>query len=163
MSATAAYLGCTMHQLYPEHAKALQHAGLSGSRLPTLKHVLDSRSGTPRQSYSQSRKKSKAVFFCLGYSRFWKTPIHVLLQCLCIKYNLLQMFQGHLNQVLMKNVESEDYRDCPCNCPGRGAIMETFAARHSLSIMSLFRALASITLVQHCRQTEKEFYFKATY
>jgi hypothetical protein len=35
-----------MHQVYPEHAKALQHAGLSGSRLPTLKQVLDSRSGT---------------------------------------------------------------------------------------------------------------------
>jgi hypothetical protein len=31
------------------------------------------------------------------------------------------MFQGHLNRVLMKNVELEDYRDDrPCNCPGRG-------------------------------------------
>jgi hypothetical protein len=30
------------------------------------------------------------------------------------------MFQGHLNRVLMKNVESEDYCDRPCNCPGRG-------------------------------------------
>jgi hypothetical protein len=78
-SATAANLGCPMHQLYPEHAKALQHAGLSGSRLLTLKQVLDSRSGTPRQSCSQSRKKSRTVFLCLGYSRFWKTPIHVML------------------------------------------------------------------------------------
>jgi hypothetical protein len=76
------------------------------------------------------------VFFCLGYSRFWKTPIHVLLQSLRNKYNLLwlrvtmsyhsfnnlhEMFQGHLNRVLMKNVESEDYCDRPCsNCPGRG-------------------------------------------
>jgi hypothetical protein len=42
MSATAANLGCPMHQLYPEHAKALQHAGLSGSHFPTLKQVLDS-------------------------------------------------------------------------------------------------------------------------
>jgi hypothetical protein len=33
--------------------------------------------------------------------------------------NLREMFQGHLNRVLMKNVESEDYRDRPCNCPGR--------------------------------------------
>jgi hypothetical protein len=30
------------------------------------------------------------------------------------------MFQGHLNRVLMKTVESEDYHDRPCNCPGRG-------------------------------------------
>jgi hypothetical protein len=123
-SATAAKnLGCPMHQLYPEHAKALQHAGLSGSRLPTLKQVLDSRSGAPRQSHSRSVKTSRAVFFCLGYSRFWKTPIHVLLQHLRNKFNLLwlrvtmsyyrfnhlrEMFQGHLNQVFMKNVESED-------------------------------------------------------
>jgi hypothetical protein len=152
-----------MHQLYPEHAKALQHAGLSGSRFPTLKQVLDRRSGAPRQSLSRSGKKSRAVFFCLGYSRFWKTPIHVLLRCLPNKYNLLwlrvtmsyhrfnnlrEKFQGHLNRVLMKNVESEDYRDRPCNCPGRDAVMEMFAARHSLSIWSLFRALASILLVQ---------------
>jgi hypothetical protein len=34
--------------------------------------------------------------------------------------NLCEMFQGHLNRVLMKNVELEDYdRDRPCNCPGR--------------------------------------------
>jgi hypothetical protein len=134
-SATAATLGCPMHQLYPEHMKALQHAGLSGSHLPTLKQVLDSRTGTPHQSCSQSGKKSRAVVFCLGYSRFWKTPIHVLLRRLRNKYNLLwlrvtmpchrfnnllEMFQGHLNRVLMKNVESEDYRDRPCNCPGLG-------------------------------------------
>jgi hypothetical protein len=51
-SATAANLGCPMYQLYPEHEKAVQHAGLSGSHLPTLKHVLDSKSGAPRQSRS---------------------------------------------------------------------------------------------------------------
>jgi hypothetical protein len=89
VSATAANLGCPMHQLYPGHAKALQHAGLSGSHFPTLKQVLHSRSGVPHQSRSRSGKKSRVVFFCLGYSRFWKTPIHALLRCLCNKYNLL--------------------------------------------------------------------------
>jgi hypothetical protein len=34
--------------------------------------------------------------------------------------NLREMFQGHPNRVLMKNVQSEDYRDRPCKCPGRG-------------------------------------------
>jgi hypothetical protein len=38
--------------------------------------------------------------------------------------NLREMFEGHLNRVLMKNVESEDYRDRPCNCPGRGCRYE---------------------------------------
>jgi hypothetical protein len=88
-SATAANIGCPMHQLYPEHAKALQHAGSSGSRFLTLKQVLDSRSGTLRQSCSRSGKKSRAVFFRRGYSSFWKTPIHVLLRRLRNKYNLL--------------------------------------------------------------------------
>ena len=40
-SATAANLGCSMDQLYPEHAKALRHAGLSCNRFPTLKQVMD--------------------------------------------------------------------------------------------------------------------------
>jgi hypothetical protein len=134
-SATAASLGRSMHQLYPEHAKALQHAGLSGSCLPTLKHVLDSRSGAPHQPRYWSGKKSRAVFFCLGYSWLWNTPIHVLLRRLHNKYNLLwlrvtmsyhhfnnlrEMFQGYRNQVLIKNVKSKDFRDRPCNCPGRG-------------------------------------------
>ena len=138
-SATTANLGCPMDQLYPEHAKALQHAGLSGSRFPTLQQVLDSRSGAPRQSRSRSGKKSRAVFFCLGYSRFWKTPIHVVLRRLRNKHNLLwlrvtmsyhrfnnlrEMFQGHLNRVLMKNVDSKDYCDRPCNCRGRGCRYE---------------------------------------
>ena len=34
--------------------------------------------------------------------------------------NLRELFQGHLNQVLLKDIESEDYHDCPCNCPGHG-------------------------------------------
>jgi hypothetical protein len=79
-TATAAILGRPMHQLYPEHAKALQRAGLSSSCLPTLRQVLDCRSGSQGRSRSRSATKSRAVFFCLGFSKFWKTPIHVLLR-----------------------------------------------------------------------------------
>jgi hypothetical protein len=61
--------------------------------------------------------------------------MHVFLQRLRNKYNLLwlritmsyhrfnnlgEMFQGHLNQILMKNVELEDYHGRPSNCPGWG-------------------------------------------
>jgi hypothetical protein len=88
-SATAANLGRPMHQLYPEHAKALQRAGLSSSRLPTLRQVLDCRSGSQGRSRSRSATKSRAVFFCLGFSKFWKTPIHLLLRRLRSKHNLL--------------------------------------------------------------------------
>jgi hypothetical protein len=70
-STTAANLGRPMHQLYPEHAKALQRAGWSSSRLPTLRQVLDCRSGSQGRSRSRSALKSRAVFFCLGFSKFW--------------------------------------------------------------------------------------------
>jgi hypothetical protein len=88
----------------------------------------------------------KYTLFCLGDSRFWNTPIHVLLRRLRNKYNrlwlrftmsyhrfnnLCEMFQGYLNRVLMKNVESEDYRDRPCNCPGRGC---RFVCRKALIV-----------------------------
>ena len=130
-SATAATLGRAMHLLYPNHAKALQQAGLSCATLPTLKQVLDRPRGSSNRSRRKSAKKSRAVFFCLGFSRFWKTPIHVLLRRLRNKHelrwlrvtmsyhrfrNLRELFQGHLNDALLKNVVSEDYCDRPCNC-----------------------------------------------
>jgi hypothetical protein len=90
----------------------LQRAGLSSSRLPTLKQVLDCRSVSQGRSRSRSATKSRAAFFCLGFSKFWKTPIHVILRRLRNKHNLLwlrvsmsyhrlnnlrELFQGHLN------------------------------------------------------------------
>jgi hypothetical protein len=144
-SATAANLGRPMHQLYPEHAEALQRAG--SSHLPTLKQVLDCRSGS--QGRSRSATKSRAVFFCLGFSKFWKTPIHVLLRYLRSQHNLLwhrvsmsyhrfnnlrELFQGHLNKVLLRNVDSEDLRDRPCNCPGRGSCRYNNVCRKALIV-----------------------------
>lgn len=128
-SATAANLGRPMHQLYPEHTKALQQAGLSGPVLPTMKQVLDRSRSTNRNRRKSA--SSRSVFFCIGYSKFWKTPIHVLLRRLRNKYNLRwlrvsmsyhrfsnlrELFQGHLNKVLLENVVSIDYCDRPCNC-----------------------------------------------
>jgi hypothetical protein len=124
-SATAANLGRPMHQLYPEHAEALQRAGLSSSRLPTLRQVFDCRSGSQGRSRSRSATKSRAAFFCLGFSKFWKTPIQ---PTLASSFDVLPAFQhssrvisGHLNKVLLRNVDSEDLRDRPSNCPGRGS------------------------------------------
>jgi hypothetical protein len=54
-----------------------------------LRQVLDCRSGSRGRSPSRSATKSRAVFFCLGFSKFWKTPIHVLLRRLRSIQNLL--------------------------------------------------------------------------
>jgi hypothetical protein len=148
-SATAANWGRPMHQLYPEHAEALQRAGLNSSRLPTLRQVLDCRSGSQGRSPSRSATKSRVVFFCLGFSKFCKTPIHVLLRRLRSIQNLLwlrvsmsyhrfnnlrQLFQGHLNKVLLRNVDSEDLRDRPCTCPGRGSCRYNNLCRKALIV-----------------------------
>jgi hypothetical protein len=147
--ATAANFVRPMHQLYPEHAKALQRVGLSSSLLPTFRQVLDCRTGSQGLSRSRSATKSGAVFFCLGFSKFGKTPFHLLLRRLRNKYNLLwfrvsmsshrfnnlrELCQGHLNKVLLRNVDSEDLRDRPCNCPGRGSCRYNNLCRKALIV-----------------------------
>ena len=77
-------------------------------------------------------------------NRYFEVLIHVLLRRLRNKHNLRwlrismsyhrfnnlrELFQGHLNSVIMKPVESEDYRDRPCNCPGRGSCRYNNACR----------------------------------
>jgi hypothetical protein len=118
-SATAANLGRPMHQLYPEYAKSLQCAGLSSSRLPTLRQVIDCRSGSQGRSRSRSATKSRAVFYCLGFSKFWKTPIHVILRRLRNKHNLLWL------RVSMSYHRFNNLRSCLSLCPessGEGRI-----------------------------------------
>jgi hypothetical protein len=128
-----------------------------------LKQVLDCRSGSQGRSRSRSATKSRAVFFCLGFSKFWKTPIHVLLRRrnkhnllwlrVSMSYhrfnNLRELFQGHLNEVLLRYVVSEDLRDRPCNCPGRGSCRYNNVCRKALIV---YKVGSSITLVQRLRR-----------
>jgi hypothetical protein len=75
-------------------------------------------------------------------------------EVLVLRSVCITVFQGHLNRVLMKNVESINQKTIVTAlviAQAGGGIMEMFAARRSLSIWSLFRALASITLVQRRR------------
>ena len=71
------------------------------------------------------------VYFCLGMSKHWGTPVHSRLKELCNKHglmwlrfsmsyhrfsNLRDIFQGDLNRKLMDGVLSCDFMDLPCNC-----------------------------------------------
>ena len=51
--------------------------------------------------------------------------------------NLRESFQGHLNSVIMQPVESEDFRDHPCNCPGRGSCPYGNACRMALIVYKI--------------------------
>jgi hypothetical protein len=48
--------------------------------------------------------------------------------------NLRELFQGHLNNVLLRNDDSEDLRDRPCNSPGRGPCRYTNICRKILIV-----------------------------
>jgi hypothetical protein len=51
--------------------------------------------------------------------------------------NLREIFQGHLNNVLLRNVDSEDLRDRPCNCPGRGSCRHNNICRKALIVYTV--------------------------
>jgi hypothetical protein len=134
-SANAANSGRPIHQLYPEHAKAHQRAGLSSSRLPTLRQVLNCRSGSQGRSRTRSATKSRAVFFCLGFSNFWKTRRQFMCYCGASVINttysgfefrcltaVSTIFESCFRGTLLRNVDSEDLRDRPCNCLGRSLV-----------------------------------------
>jgi hypothetical protein len=40
----------------------------------------------------------------------------------------------HLNKILLRNVDSEDLRDRPCNCPGRGSCRYNNVCRKALIV-----------------------------
>jgi hypothetical protein len=48
--------------------------------------------------------------------------------------NLRKLFQGHLNKVLLRNVDSEDLRDRPCNYPGCGSCRFNNVCRKALIV-----------------------------
>jgi hypothetical protein len=71
------------------------------------------------------------VYFCIGYSTFWKKPIHLILKDLKLKHklrwlwismsyyrfpNMRDVFQSQLSAKMIENVESLDFNTRACNC-----------------------------------------------
>ena len=63
--------------------------------------------------------------------------------------NLRELFQGHLNKVLLKDVVSKDYCDRPCNCRSQGCLYGNVCRK------------AIIVYKVKCEKTDK-FYIGAT-
>ena len=78
--------------------------------------------------------RSRTIFFCIGFSHFWKEPIHKMLKRLRDRFdikwlrismshhrfpNLRQVFQGDLAAKLVEGVESLDFLERECNCRSR--------------------------------------------
>ena len=123
-------------QLYPDHAQALKNAKLyKKSHFPTMKELWDKdRENSKRISMEKKRTKdTRNIFFCIGKSNFWKTPIHQMIRNLIkktpklswIRVNLFQhrfpnlgeLYYGDLAGKVRKDVRSLDFtHKKTCNC-----------------------------------------------
>ena len=128
----------TIDEIYPHHATALKAAGLSPEKYPTIKSIQDSKQinaeARKRAKEKKRKNRNRSVFFCIGHSKGWESPIHVTLKRLRNKHNLKwlrismsyhrfpnfrEMLQGDLSRKLRDGVESLDFKDKKCNCrPG---------------------------------------------
>ena len=70
---------------YPKHFEALRHAGLINDEPPTLENELEKIESnklitkTDRKKKQKVRERSRSIFFCVGSSNAWKTPIHKII------------------------------------------------------------------------------------
>jgi hypothetical protein len=79
----------------------------------------------------KNNQDTRAVWFCLGMSKWRNNPARAILKELRNRHeltwlrmsmsyhkfsNLREIFQGDLNQKLMDGIISRDFMDRPCNC-----------------------------------------------
>ena len=118
------------------HLAALDHAGLSPEYAPTLQELLAKNEGKETrklEKLERDKQRNRSVYFCMGYTKFWKEPIHRLVKRLRDKFdlkwlrvsmsyhrfpNLREMLQGDLSKKLIEGVESMDFKVRDCNCRG---------------------------------------------
>ena len=147
----------TLKEIYPDHFKALETAKLVTDSIPTLKQEIQKREASLNRKTSAKKTKQKerdrkrATYFCVGYSKVWKTPIHKTIKELKDKHNLKwlrvnmsyhrftnlrEVLQGDLQGKIMHGIESEQFMDEPCNCHGNktGKCNYDHMCRHRLII-----------------------------
>jgi hypothetical protein len=76
-------------------------------------------------------QRNRSVYFCMGFSNFWKEPIHKWLKLLRNRFdlkwlrilmsyhhfpNLRELLVGNLLKKLTEGVESMDFKVQDCNC-----------------------------------------------
>jgi hypothetical protein len=84
----------SIKDLYPRHFKALDLAGLSPKYVPTLQEVLELNKGKEKrkeEKKERDKQRNRSVYFCIGYSKIWKEPVHKLLKKLKSKFDLTSM------------------------------------------------------------------------
>jgi hypothetical protein len=81
----------SIEDLYPLHHQALKSVGLAPKHIPTLQEVLHLNHGKEKrkeEKKERDKQRNRSVYFCLGYSKFWKEPLHKWLQKLRNQFDL---------------------------------------------------------------------------
>ena len=123
-------------QNWAKHIEVLRKAELIQGPTPTLKQVLDNQNQTKspkklREITQKERERRRSIFFCVGHSKAWTTPIHQVIKRNKMKFgltwirvkmsyhrftNLREIFQGDLSHKLTLDVKSKDFQTLECNC-----------------------------------------------
>ena len=121
-----------LNLLYPGHTEALERAELihRSYKYPTLREMHEKiqqqeQPAEPTEediaaSAKKDREKARTIWFCIGYSKIWGTPISKRLKTIRDKYNLPwlrnsmsyhkftnlgEMFNGDLSGKVMKDIK----------------------------------------------------------
>jgi hypothetical protein len=127
-----------LDEIYPKHFKALKKSRLVTTEPPPISQLQDlydkeaNDVTTNKEKKKKERDRKRAIYFKIGYTDYWKKPIHVHLKELrdlfpqlkwmriSMSYhrfvNLRELFQGDLNSKLLEHVRSMDFEKLPCNC-----------------------------------------------
>ena len=144
-------------EIYPVHFDALTKANLiKQESIPTLgmsnKQMEKEKNDTASQALKKRRERDRkrAVYFKIGYSDFWRKPIHKIIKEIKGKFpslawlrvsmsyhrfnNVRELFQGDLNAKLADGLRSLDFEDLDCNCRNREACPYGGRCRRSIVV-----------------------------
>jgi hypothetical protein len=127
--------GRPIASIHPTHFNALHHANLwaVNTNKPTLSKPQQSNKIAEAKLTKKTKDKdnNRNVFFCLGYSTFWKKPLHTIITRLKRKHdlpwlrfsmsyhrfpNLSDIFESHPSAKMIEDVELVDFLTRTCNC-----------------------------------------------
>ena len=160
---------CKLSELYPTHFEALNNAKLiKPEQIPTLGESKEKMAKEKEDTASQALKKrrerdrKRAIYFKIGFTDFWRKPIHKVIKEIKAKFpslswlrismsyhrfnNIRELFQGDLNSKLADGLNSLDFEDLDCNCRNREACPYGGRCRRSIVV---YRAT--------CLQTGKQY------
>ena len=128
-----------LNVIYPIHFEALEKAGLiKGNKVPTLgtlKAAIEQSENSTTPNWLEKRRErdnKRALWFKIGFSNYWRTPIHKIIKRVRSKFaslkwlrvkmfyhrftNLRELFQGDLTTKINTGLKSIDFEALKCNC-----------------------------------------------